>query len=251
MSIHSLKNSDLWASYKESRDIKLRNIIFTKYSDLVTKVAVQLAPNYNKYIDLDDLISYGNIGLLDAIEKYDMDKGVKFETYASIRIRGAIIDEIRKLDWVPRSTRQKFKIVEKAIEEVENTLGRSASMYEIANYLSIPTEELEEILAQMSSYAIISMDEQILELVNEMSANTINQNQLTPEDITVREEIKQSLTKAIESLQERDRLIITLYYYEEFTLKEIGKILNITESRVSQLHTRALSRLKAKLSTII
>src|SRR5690606_29293793 len=100
-------------------------------------------------------------------------------------------------------------------------------------------------------YAIISMDEQILELVNEMSANTINQNQLTPEDITVREEIKQSLTKAIESLQERDRLIITLYYYEEFTLKEIGKILNITESRVSQLHTRALSRLKAKLSTII
>lgn len=251
MGSHSLKHFDLWSSYKQSKDINLRNTIFMKYRELVTKVVFQLASNYNNYIDLDDLISYGNIGLLDAIEKFDIDKGVKFETYASIRIRGAIIDEIRKLDWVPRSTRQKFKIVEKAIEEVENTLGRSASMYEIANYLSIPTEELEEILAQMSSYAIISMDEQILELVNEMSANTINQNQLTPEDITVREEIKQSLTKAIESLQERDRLIITLYYYEEFTLKEIGKILNITESRVSQLHTRALSRLKAKLSTII
>jgi len=246
---HSLKHFDLWSSYKQSKDINLRNTIFMKYRELVTKVVFQLASNYNNYIDLDDLISYGNIGLLDAIEKFDIDKGVKFETYASIRIRGAIIDEIRKLDWVPRSTRQKFKMVERAIDEVENTLGKSATTREVANHLSVSSEELDKILAQMHSYAIISMDDQILELINEASIGNSHQNQLTPEDIVVEQEIKTNLTKAIENLQERDRLIITLYYYEEFTLKEIGKVLNVTESRVSQLHTRALSRLKAKLTT--
>ena len=155
VSSHISNKIDLWSDYKQTNDIDKRNAIFMEYSDLVTKIALRLAPNYRNYIDLDDLISYGNIGLIDAIEKYDINRGVKFETYASIRIRGAIIDEIRKLDWVPRNVRQKFKKVENAMEEVENALGRSATTSELAEHLTISQIELNQFLDQMHSYAII------------------------------------------------------------------------------------------------
>lgn len=248
MSGRTLKKSELWSDYKQTSDMNTRNIIFMEYRELVIKIAARLAPSYNNYVELDDLISYGNIGLIDAIEKFDINKGVKFETYASIRIRGAIIDEIRKLDWVSRSTRQKFKMVEKAITEVENTLGRSATTAEIAKHLSMSQKELNKILDQMHSYAIITMDDTIIELANEMAAKSSQDVQSTPEDIAIANEIKENLANSIDTLPEREKLIINLYYYEEFTLKEIGKVLGVTESRVSQLHSRALLRLKNKLA---
>lgn len=247
MNDNIVENSELWCQYKQTQDIEIRNAIFMKYSDLAVKTAMRLAPKYKNYIDIDDLISYGNIGLIDAIEKFDIDRGVKFETYASIRIRGAIIDEIRKLDWVPRNIRQKFRMVERAIDEVENRLGRSATTAEIAEYLSVSPKDIDNILDQMSSYAIISMDDKIIEVINEASTKIAQNDQSSPEELVIAEEVKEHLTNAIDKLSEREKLIITLYYYEEFTLKEIGKVLGVTESRVSQLHSRALLKLKDSL----
>lgn len=244
---NTIEKAELWRSYRETNDISLRNALFIKYRELAIKTALRLAPKYKNYIHIDDLISYGNIGLIDAIEKFDIDKGVKFETYASIRIRGAIIDEIRKLDWVPRSTRQKFKMVEKVMVEIENRLGRSATAIEIAEHLSMTPKDVENILDQMNSYAIISMDDKIIEVINENSEKHLQEGELTPEELVIAQEVRENLANSIDGLPERERLIIHLYYYEEFTLKEIGEVLGVTESRVSQLHSRALLKLRESL----
>lgn len=198
-------------------------------------------------MEYDDLVGYGIFGLIDAIDKFDYDKGVKFETYASLRIRGAILDQIRKMDWIPRSLRQKQKKMEAAISKIETQYGRPAKDEEIASELGIETEELINWQGQAKITNIISLDE-FVEAAGEKEVNAIKSNSYEqPESIALKNEIKQQLMDSLETLTDKERKVILLYYYEELTLKEISRILEVSESRVSQLHTKALQKMKVKL----
>ncbi|NMA94750.1 MAG: FliA/WhiG family RNA polymerase sigma factor [Clostridiales bacterium] len=241
-------NLKLWKQYKNQNSAYIRNLLFSRYNDLAIKIALSVAPKYKNFVHIDDLKSFASIGLLDAIEKFDIDRGIKFETYASIRIRGAIVDEIRKLDWIPRNVRQKFRLIEKAMSEIENKLGRSATTKEISEHLSIPAKEVEDILHQMNSQAIISFDDRVIELINKDTNQYLHRDEYNPEKIVTAKELRDNLATAVDYLPERERLIINLYYFEEFTLKEIGNVLDLTESRISQLHTKALSQLRESLN---
>lgn len=237
----------LWVKYKKSGDIQLRNQIIEHYSQLVNRVVNRIAPRYSDYIDVDDLLGYGIFGLIDAIEKFDVDKGIKFETYASFRISGAIIDQIREQDWIPRSLRNKAKEVEKFMEELEMKLGRQVQDKELADHMGIPVGELHKLLGQVHSFSIISLDEQILEMID---GTTSISDSNSPEEQAMIEEIKRILSEFIDSLPENERMVISLYYFEELTLKEIGMIIGVSESRVSQLHSKALIKLKNMLKRV-
>jgi RNA polymerase sigma factor for flagellar operon FliA len=238
----------LWVDYKRYNNIDSRNELIVRYSHLVKQVVYRLGFAYHSAIDVDDLISYGIIGLIDALEKYDPSKQVKFETYAYFRIRGAIIDELRKQDWVPRSLRQKAKKIERTIDLIESKLGRQAKDEEIAQYLSISVDKLQNIMGELHSSIIFSLDEQIVERAGTIKA--ISNESGDPQQLIGTKEVKEILGHAIDELPERENKIISLYYFDELTLKEIGLVLGISESRVSQLHTRALMKLKNKLERI-
>lgn len=244
-------NSDimnLWILYKKDCDIQYRNQLLVHYSDLVNRVVNRIAVKYGPYIDVDDLIGCGIFGLIDAIEKFDINKGVKFETYASFRIRGEIIDRIRDQDWIPRSLRTRSKEMEKALEELEAKLGRQVQDEELAAYMGITTKELHKLMEQTHSFTLLSLDDQLLGFVED--SQVMAGNQRTPEDHAIAEELKRILSQAIEQLTEKEQKIISLYYFDELTLKEIGMILGISESRVSQLHSRSLIKIKNKLKTV-
>ncbi|MFY9176259.1 MAG: FliA/WhiG family RNA polymerase sigma factor [Caldicoprobacterales bacterium] len=238
----------LWIRYKKDRDIQLRNDIIMHYSQLVNRVVNRIAPRYSDYIDIDDLVAYGILGLIDAIEKFDLDKGVKFETYATFRIRGAIIDQIREQDWIPRSLRNKAKDVEEAMEELEMKLGRQVEDEELAKHMGITIEELHRLLGQVHSFSLLSLDEQILEIIGGPSQLASDSN--TPEDHALYEDLKRILSEFIDVLPQKEKMVINLYYYEELTLKEIGMIIGVSESRVSQLHSKALIKLKNMLKRV-
>ncbi|NMA66111.1 MAG: FliA/WhiG family RNA polymerase sigma factor, partial [Clostridiaceae bacterium] len=187
-------------------------------------------------------------GLIDAIDKYDVKKGVKFETYASLRIRGAVIDSIREMDWIPRSLRQKHKELEKVYSELENELGRSANDNEVAERLGISLNELHKLLNDVSIGSMASLEE-IFEQNNESGINIPNSSKDdSPETYIEMEEIKQILADAIDKLPEKEKKVISLYYFNELTLKEISAIMTVSESRISQLHTKAILRLRGKLA---
>lgn len=240
-----MEEQSLWHRYKKNDDQQAKNQLIEKYIELVKIIAGRLYNSYGTNVEYEDLVSYGIFGLLDAIEKFDIDKKVKFKTYASIRIRGAIIDQLRSLDWVPRSIRQKSKKLEEAYRKVENELGRNPTDMEIAKELNITLKELSNMLQQVNSFNIISLEERIYEY------NTIDhleyEEENSPENILSNKEIYETLEYNIENLPERERQVISLYYYDELTYKEIGKILNVSESRVSQLHYKAINKLKSKL----
>ena len=245
------KNDDireLWIRYKKDRSTELRNEILIYYTGLVKRVVNRMITKYNDYIDGDDLIGYGIFGLIDAIEKFDIDKGVKFETYASFRIRGSIIDQIREQDWVPRSLRTKAKALEESFEELQIKLGRPVEDEELADHMGITVEELNKLMGQIHSFSILSLDDQILEIVK--APDELTNGSKTPEEHTMVGELKSALSKAIDSLLENERKIVSLYYFEELTLKEIGMIIGVSESRVSQLHSRALIKLKNSLKRL-
>ncbi len=237
----------LWIQYKKNGDVQLRNQIIEYYSQLVNRVVNRIAPRYSDYIDVDDLMGYGIFGLIDAIEKFDIDKGTKFEAYASFRIRGAIIDQIREQDWIPRSLRNKAKEVEKTMEKLEMKLGRQVEDDELANHMGISVEDLHRLLGQVHSFSIMSLDEQVLEIIGN---TTLTSDSYTPEEQAVIEELKRILIEFIETLPEKEKKVISLYYFEELTLKEIGMIIGVSESRVSQLHSKALIRLKNMLKRV-
>lgn len=237
--------ADLWQKYKTEKDLNSRNKLVMHYAFLVKLVVNRLGIKYKDYIEEDDLNSYGILGLMDAIEKYDINKGIKFETYASYRIRGAIIDQIRKQDWVPRNLRSKSKKVEDAILELENRLGRPPKEEEIAEHLSMSVEDIKKIINQLHIFTLLSFEEQI---ANAKVASKLSyEDHKTPEEYILTDELKRLLAQAIESLTDNERKIISLYYFHELTLKEIGLVLGVSESRVSQLHTRALMKLKRKM----
>lgn len=247
-------NNSLLRKYKEEPS-KLtpqqKDKLIMEYAPLIKFIAQKIAVRLPSNIELDDLISSGVIGLMDAIEKYDPTRDNKFKTYAEFRIRGSILDELRAQDWVPRSVRDKAKMLDRTMIELEAELGRSPADEEVAERLGIDMEEFYDLVNQVRPVSVLSIDDATTfsnvdkkSILNLLEGCKLN-NPLTQLNI---KSVKQVVTKAIEELPERQRLVLSLYYYEDLNLKEIGKILRVTESRVSQLHAQAIARLRAKLA---
>ncbi|OGO78438.1 MAG: RNA polymerase subunit sigma [Clostridiales bacterium GWB2_37_7] len=244
-----METNILWDNYIRTKDVKVREELIIKYLHLVKFVAGRLYANYGNNVEYDDLVSYGVFGLIDAIEKYDTGRGVKFDTYAQLRIKGAIIDYLREIDWLPRSVRQKAKELEKAYYELENELGRAATDNEISAKLNVSLEDFQKKIQHVSTYSVVSLDD-LLEQKREFLSEDAD-NQTSPGAAMEQEVLRNILVETINSLPEKENKVITLYYYEDLTYKEIGKLLNISESRVSQLHTKAIIRLKGKISSYL
>ncbi len=239
----------LLEEYAETKTPEIREKIILEYAPLVKVVAGRLSMYLGYNVEYDDLVGYGIFGLIDAIDKFDCMKEVKFETYASLRIRGAILDQIRKMDWIPRTIRQKQKKIDSVIKEIELTTGRNATEEEIAIGLGISEEEYIEWQSQMKITGLVSLNEymeQGSDVSQDYSRHTTSRY-VSPEENVEKEELSKVLGEALELLTEKERKVITLYYYEELTLKEISSILDVSESRISQLHTRALQKMKGKM----
>jgi RNA polymerase sigma factor for flagellar operon FliA len=252
MDYATLEEDRLWELYRRTEDIHIRNEIIMRYAPLVKYVAGKVSVTLPSMVEYRDLVGYGTFGLFDAIEKFDPNKNVKFKTYAVTRIRGAIYDHLRELDWVPRSIRRKTKQIERAIAELESQLGRPATDEEIAKEMGIDCKELLKIMSKVASSSILSLHE-IWPINSEAEGYTIEDSLEStrlenPDLVLEREEIRRVIFEALQELPEKEKKVMVLYYYENLTLREIGKILEVTESRVSQLHTRAILRLRAKLS---
>ena len=237
----------LWEEYSKRKSSDLYEKIIIEYAGLVKLVAGRLSMYLGRNVEYDDLVGYGTFGLLDAIDKFDYCKGYKFETYASLRIRGAILDQIRKMDWIPRSIRQKQRKIESAYQTLETKYGRKITDEDVADELNLSIEELEDWQNQTNITNIISLDE-FLEQGSESKteqyfATTFEQ----PDRIVEQKELKEILTRTLDMLTEKEKNVIVLYYYEDLTLKEISKLMEVSESRISQLHTKALQKLKIKL----
>ncbi len=237
----------LWEEYSKNPTQELREKLIVEYAPLVRVVAGRLSMYLGYNVEYDDLVSYGIFGLIDAIDKFDLGKDVKFETYASLRIRGAILDQIRKMDWIPRTVRQKQKKIEEAIKIVETRTGKNASDEEIARQLGIAGDELNEWQSQLKVTNVVSLNEFVEQGGEPVMDAQNNSHFVQPEEAVAEEELKKVLEETMELLTEKEQKVILLYYYEELTLKEISNILEVSESRVSQLHTKALLKMRRKM----
>lgn len=241
----------LWEEYTKNKSLEIREKLILEYAPLVKLVAGRLSMYLGYNVEYDDLVGYGIFGLIDAIDKFDSMKEVKFETYASLRIRGAILDQIRKMDWIPRTIRQRQKKIDVVIKEIEATKGRNATEEEIAQSLGISCEEYGEWQSQMKITNVVSLNE-FMEQGSEVPVeNNRNAHFDSPEEVIEKSELKQVLSDALQLLTEKEKRVIELYYFEELTLKEISSILEVSESRISQLHTRALQKMKTKMGNYI
>lgn len=239
----------LWDEYAKAKTPEVREKIILEYAPLVKLVAGRLSMYLGYTVEFDDLVSYGIFGLIDAIDKFDMMKEVKFETYASLRIRGAILDQIRKMDWIPRTIRQRQKKIDTAMKEIEMTKGAAATEEEIAEALGISDNEYTEWQSQMKITNVVSLNE-YMEQGSEVPQNPAMHTQTrfdSPEESIEKEELKAVLAETLQLLTEKERRVIELYYYEDLTLKEISYALEVSESRISQLHTKALQKMKKKM----
>jgi RNA polymerase sigma factor for flagellar operon FliA len=232
----------------------LKEQIVLEHTPLIRYIVNRIAVRLPSHIDLDDLHNTGVIGLMDAIEKYDPDKNCKFKTYAEFRIKGAILDQLRSLDWVPRSVRQKSRRLEKAYLAVEQRLGRSASEHEVADSLGLDLDEFYFLLSQVRGVSMVNLDE--LRSVGESDQSGFGDifedvKAENPFHSLKMRELRQAVADCIGGLPEKERLVISLYYYEDLNMKEIGNVLGITESRVCQIHTKAVGRLRSKLRGLL
>lgn len=243
----TVEREKLWEEYQKNSTPELREKLITEYAPLVKVVAGRLSMYLGYNVEYEDLVSYGIFGLIDAIDKFDLGKDVKFETYASLRIRGSILDQIRKMDWIPRTVRQKQKKIEEAIKNVETRTGRNASDDEIAAELGIAGAELTEWQSQLKVTNVVSLNEFVEQGGEPVMDARNNSHFVQPEESVQEEELKKVLAETMELLTEKERKVILLYYYEELTLKEISNILEVSESRVSQLHTKALLKMRKKM----
>ena len=234
----------LWKDYQKKPTRELREQLIIEYSQLVKLVAGRLSMYLGHNVEYDDLVSYGIFGLIDAIDKFDADKNVKFETYASLRIRGSILDQIRKMDWIPRTVRQRQRKLDEAVKQIEAQTGKTASDDEIAQVLGISSDELLNWQSQLKVSNLVSMTEFEENGTEPAMDTTYNSHFTQPEEVVEKEELKKTLVEALDALTEKERRVIELYYYEEMTLKEISKILEVSGSRVSQLHTKSLTKMK-------
>lgn len=233
----------IWQKYRLKKDKEIRNQIAEYYLPLVKVVAGRTAISLPSHIDKDDLISSGFFGLIDAIEKFEINRNIKFETYASVRIRGAIIDYLRAKDWLPITMRQKIRKYEQTIAKLEAELGRSATDEEIAEALGLTADELKNLINQCNSSTIIPLEEYL-------QTDHLESTKFNPEETAQKSELKEILAKVINRLPEKERLVVSLYYYDELTLKEISLIMKLSEARISQLHTKAIFRMRGYLAKV-
>ncbi|MBQ9494550.1 MAG: RNA polymerase sigma factor WhiG [Treponema sp.] len=253
--INDEKEEDkLWEEYRKTGSQMLRDKFIRQYMPLVKYVAGKVSVGMPGSVEFDDLVGFGQFGLLDAIEKYDPAKNVKFKTYAVTRIRGAIFDELRQIDWVPRSVRQKSREIEDAINTLEARLGRTASDAEIAESLGMSEDDYHRTIMKVSGTSVLSLND-VWRANDDSASMSIGDSiespaSMNPDAVVEREEIKKVITEAINELPEKEKMVIVLYYHEDLTFKEIGQVLNVSESRISQLHTKASLRLRAKLTNI-
>lgn len=243
----AIDREKLWETYRKAPTSELREQIIVEYAPLVKLVAGRLSMYLGTNVEYEDLVSYGIFGLIDAIDKFDTEKDVKFETYASLRIRGAILDQIRKMDWIPRTLRQKQKKLEETVRAIEMRTGKNASDEEIAEELGLSKEELLEWQSQLKITNVISLNEFLEQGQEPVMDARGNSHFAQPEDVVGENELKEVLKQALDVLTEKEKKVILLYYYENLTLKEISKVLEVSESRVSQLHTKALSKMREKM----
>ncbi len=251
--VKAIELKDLWKRYKNSGDERARERLVVAYAPLVKYVAGRMGTNLPAHVDEADLVSYGLTGLISAIERFDITREIKFETYAITRIRGAIIDELRTLDWVPRSVRARAREIERANQKLEAKLQRAPTDEEMAAELEISVSDFNDALVQISTSTLVALDElwsstdsggdqvSLLDTIADRAAPD-------PEMLVDQGELRDRIADAIAALPEREKLVIALYYYENLTLREVGEVLGVTESRVSQLHTKAVLRLRSKLA---
>jgi RNA polymerase sigma factor for flagellar operon FliA len=252
--LQRMTEDELWSRYKNKKEPAIRDAFIRQYAPLVKYVAGKVAASMPNTVEFEDLVGFGVFGLLDAIEKFDPDKNVKFKTYAVTRIRGAIFDELRSIDWVPRSVRQKTKEIEDAVVSLESKLGRPASDQEIAVSMGVSEDEFLKTMLKISSTSVLSLND-VWYSGDETDKISIGESiespsSMNPDATVEREEVKRVIVQAINELPEKEKKVLVLYYYEDLTLKEIGQVLEVTESRVSQLHTKAILRLRAKLTNL-
>jgi RNA polymerase sigma factor for flagellar operon FliA len=249
----AVSTADLWQKYASKPDPATREKLIMEYLTLVKYVVGRMAVTLPPTVDSDDLMGYGVMGLIAAIERFSPERGFKFETFAVSRIRGAIIDELRSQDWLPRSVRQKAKEMEATIRQVENGLGRTATDEELASAMGVKVDDLPKNLSEIVA-PVLSLDDLVSMSDDGQKASwldTLPDDRLGPAAQFDQEEMVEILGQAIDALPERERLLITLYYHEGLTLKEIGQVLSVTESRVCQLHSQAVGRLRTKINGMI
>ena len=248
MPLDSKTHQAYWQRYVETRDPSIRETLITENAHLIKYVAGRLNIYFGAHLEFDDLVSFGVFGLIDAIDKFDPGKGVKFETYASLRIRGAIIDNIRELDWVPRSLRQKGKDLEKAYAELEYALGRLPTDQETADRLGLTMKEFNKFIGDASVSTLVSLEE-VVEQGGEFDDSPWFENaDDDPARRAENSELRDILAEEIDKLTEKEKSVITFYYYNDLTLREISSIMKVSESRISQLHTKAIAKLRGMLS---
>ncbi len=243
---------ELWQEYKQTKNPVIREELILMYASIVKYIAGRIAINMPPHVDFEDLLSYGILGLIDAIEKFDTNQKIKFRTYASTRIRGAIIDEIRHLDWVPRTLRQKAKILQDTYTSLEYKLERPATDKEAAEAMGISIDELYKLIQEVNTTTLVSLEDVLCSKDDSDDVTVMDMvespQENGPDVLAEEQDIRNILVDALNKLPEREREIIALYYYDELTLKEIGKVLNVTESRISQLHSQAILRLRGYLA---
>jgi len=250
--VKAVELKELWRRYKEDGDKRAREQLVLAFSPLVKYVAGRMSTGLPAHVEESDLISYGLLGLISAIERFDPSREIKFETFAMTRIKGSIIDELRSLDWVPRSVRARARQIEKANALLEHRLHRAPTDAEVAQELDMSIEEFQESLTRISNSSVVALDE--LWTLSDASGDQVSlldtiqdPDAIDPAHAMDATEMKDRLADAIARLPEREKLVVALYYYENLTLREIGEVLGVTESRVSQLHTKAVLRLRSKL----
>ena len=255
--VKAVELRDLWRRYKDDGDERARERLVVAYSPLVKFIAGRMASGLPSHVEEGDLISYGLLGLIGAIERFDLEREIKFETFAVARVKGAIIDELRALDWVPRSVRARAREIERAHGKLEHRLRRTPTDEEMAAELKITVEDFQNALLEIANSSVLALDDLWTFADPEGGGGQISvldtitdPNAVDPETEAQSSEVKDRLADAIESLPERERLVIALYYYENLTLREIGEVLGVTESRVSQLHTKAVLALRSRFQTI-
>lgn len=242
-----VERQKIWEKYTKNPTQEMREQIIIEYATLVKIVAGRLSMYLGGNVEYEDLVSYGVFGLIDAIDKFDTNKDVKFETYASLRIRGSILDQIRKMDWIPRTVRQRQRKIDEAIKSLEARTGKTPTDEMLAEELGVSGEELLSWQSQLKVTNVVSLNE-FVESGNEpvMDAKG-NFRFAQPEEVIAETELKRMLKDAMQLLTEKEQKVILLYYYEDLTLKEISRVLEVSESRISQLHTKALQKMKKKM----
>ncbi|MDR1588980.1 MAG: FliA/WhiG family RNA polymerase sigma factor [Oscillospiraceae bacterium] len=239
----------LWLTYKESGDIEARDSLLLHYTYLVKWLVKRMMPKYNSHTDYDDLVSCGVLGLIDAMDKFDLEHGVKFETYAVNRIRGEILDYMRSQDWAPPSLRKKISAINEAYEELERAGAEPPSEHSIAQALDMPASQVQRIMSRSHMFNLVSFEDALQSL--RTSGEPQAPEESSPEDVLMEKETKRLLAAVIDTLSEKERLVVTLYYYEGLLLREIAEVMSVTESRVSQIHSRTLAKLRTRLSRLL